>query len=71
MKYSLNHYWKFKNLSLAFLAGWLQVSSCFVIAIVNYVVILESYDILELAKDFVALIVIAQIDDMFAQNLAT
>jgi len=66
MKYSLNHYWKFRYVSLAFSAGFLQVTSCLFIAFINYAVILQSNSVQDLAKDFVALMIIAQFDDMFA-----
>jgi hypothetical protein len=66
MKYALNHYWKFKYVTLAFTAGFLQVTSCLFIAFINYAVILQSNSIQDLAKDFVALMIIAQFDDMFA-----
>ena len=42
IKYSLNHYWKFKYGYLAFLAGWMQVFSGVFVAFVNYAVILQS-----------------------------
>ena len=44
----------------------LQVLSAILIAIVNYYVITSSEDVLELAKDFTALIIIAEIDNQFA-----
>lgn len=67
MKYAANHWWKFSNPHLAYLAGFLQVSSTIVIGLINYSVICISDDVLTLAKDFLALIVISQFDDFFAQ----
>ena len=63
MKYTTNHYWKFKYGGLAFTAGLLQVLSTVLIAIINYAVITVSKTVLELAKDFTALVIIAEIDN--------
>ena len=63
MKYSVNHYWKFKYGGLAYTSGILQVLSAVLIAIINYAVITASDNVLDLAKDFTALIIIAEIDD--------
>ena len=68
MKYSLNHVWKFKHPKTAFLAGFLQVIICIFICLINYFVIVQAGDVLDLAKDFTALMIIAQFDDAFAQS---
>ena len=68
MKYQVNHYWKFKNGGLAYSAGLLQVFSAVLIAIINYAVITVSDNVLDLAKDFTALIIIAEIDNQFAEQ---
>ena len=65
MKYATNHAWKFRDYKTAFTAGFLQAISAMVITSVNYLVILSACDALELAKDFTALMVIAQIDNYF------
>ena len=67
MKYQVNHYWKFKNGGLAYWAGILQVLSAVLIALINYAVITVSGNVLDLAKDFTALIIIAEIDNQFAE----
>ena len=66
MKYCVNHPWKFRFGSLAYMSGILQVISGVFIAVVNYNVIFASLDVLDLAKDFTALIIIADIDNEFA-----
>ena len=66
MKYSVNHFWKFKYGGLAYTSGVLQVLSAVLIAVINYAVITASENVLDLAKDFTALIIIAEIDDQFA-----
>ena len=63
MKYSVNHYWKFRYNGLAYTAGLLQVLASVLIAIINYSVITVSESVLDLAKDFTALVIIAEIDN--------
>ena len=59
MKYATNHSWKFRKYKSAFAAGFLQASSAMIITLVNYAVILQSDNALDLAKDYTALMVIA------------
>ena len=59
MKYATNHSWKFRKYKSAFVAGFLQASSAMIITLVNYAVILQSDNALDLAKDYTALMVIA------------
>ena len=59
MKYSLNHFWKFRRPKTAFMAGLLQVTVSIFITLINYFVILQSENVLDLAKDFTALMIIA------------
>ena len=40
--------------------------ACFFITLVNYAVVVKSSDVLELAKDYTALLVIANFDNLFA-----
>jgi len=63
MKYSSNHWWKFKNARLAWFSGLLQVTALLLVAFVNYFVVAISADVLELAKDFTALMIIGEFDD--------
>ena len=65
MKYATNHPWKFQKYKTAFLAGILQSTSAMVITLVNYAVILQADNALDLAKDFTALMVIAQFDNFY------
>jgi len=71
MKYASNHWWKFSNPRLAWLAGFLQMIAMFAIAIINYFVITISNDVLTLAKDFTALLIIADFDDLMSTATAT
>ena len=66
MKYALNHSWKFKYPSIAFLTGFLQIVSHVFTGSICYVVIIQSESVLDLAKDFTALIIIAEFDNQFA-----
>ena len=50
---------------MAFLPGFLQFLSMLLITAINYLVIMISTDVLEIAKDFTALMVISSFDDIF------
>ena len=66
MKYSVNHSWKLRSPKLAFTAGLLQVLSMIVITVVNYLVIAVSESVIDVAKDFTALVIIGTFDDIFS-----
>ena len=66
MKYSVNHWWKFKYHRTAFTTGLLQYSALTSIAIVNYIVVMISGTVIDIAKDFTALLIISDFDDIFA-----
>ena len=65
MKYSVNHWWKFKFHRVAYVTGFFQLSSIFIIALCNYLVITISTTVIDIAKDFTALLIIGQFDDIF------
>merc|ERR1712232_172439 len=67
MKYSINHHWKFSNDRLAFSSGLLQVISMVGITLINYLVITINDNILDIAKDFTALMIIGSFDDIFGK----
>ena len=69
IKYSVNHPWKFKQEQIAFLAGLLQVVVMILITIINYFVIAVSGTVIDVAKDFTALLIIADFDDIFGENI--
>lgn len=69
IKYSVNHPWKFSNAQMAFATGFLQATSMFIISIINFAVISSSESVLDIAKDFTALAIIAEFDDIFAVGL--
>lgn len=66
MKYSVNHYWKFSNYNTAFLAGLLQVLAMLLITVINYAVITIEKSVIDVAKDFTALYVVAEFDNYFS-----
>ena len=65
MKYTVNHPWKFSEKRVAFLTGLLQVIAMLLITLSNYLVITIEDNILEIAKDFTALMIIAKFSDYF------
>ena len=67
MKYALNHPWKFQYPNLAFAVGFCQVFSTVLTALVCYFVIVTSTSVLDLAKDFTALMIISEFDNQFAK----
>ena len=69
VKYSVNHPWKFANTKMAFATGFLQAMAMFIISIINFAVSASSDSVLDVAKDFTALEIIAQFDDIFATGL--
>ena len=71
MKYSANHWWKFQNPRLAWLAGFLQTTALFSVAIINYLVVTISDNVLDVAKDFTALLIISDFDDILADLTTT
>ena len=71
MKFTLNHYYRFDNPWVAYLAGFLQSVSIFVIEIVNFLVILTSASYLEVVMNFMALAVISEFDDAFFESLGS
>ena len=66
MKYSVNHWWKFKHHRVAFTVGLLQTVALTAIALVNYLVVMISGSVIDIAKDFTALLIISDFDDIFA-----
>ena len=65
MKYATNHSWKFRQYKTAFAAGFLQATASIIITLVNYAVILQADNALDLAKDYTALMVIANFDNFY------
>ena len=69
MKFALNHDYRFESPNYAFLAGFMQAFSIFMIEFVNFIVILTSNTYLNVVMNFMALAIIAVFDDAFFSDL--
>ena len=65
MKFALNHKWKFKRWRYAFFVGFTQMSVVFFVQLVNLGLIYSDGTALDIIKDFVSLIIIAELDDFY------
>jgi hypothetical protein len=63
MKFAINHSYRFTSWKSAFMSGFMQATSAFVIEASNMLVILTSSDELGVVMNFMALTVIAEFDD--------
>ena len=69
MKYALNHSWRFRHAHLGFLVGLMQTVMIVTITLLNYfVIIVASNSILDVAKDFLAMMIITNFDDFFFEQ---
>ena len=68
MKYSVNHWWKFKHHRVAFAVGFLQTFALTLITLVNYFVVMISESVIDVMKDFTALLIIAEFDNIFGES---
>jgi hypothetical protein len=65
MKFALNHNYRFESYKIAFLAGFLQTTSMFVVELVNFVVIMSSTTYIEVVMNFMALYIVSEFDEAF------
>ena len=63
MKYALNHEWHFKSLPLQVFVSLLQISIVFYFEIAKMIIFLQSETLQEFIFNFLALVIIANIDD--------
>lgn len=68
MKYALNHRWKFEYPVMAILASTLQTLMNMTVVILNYEAILLSDNTMDIVMDFLALVVVSELDDYFYQT---
>ena len=67
MKYTTNHWWKFKHAKVAFVTSLLQViSAVFTTAVIYTAVIIPATSVQELIRDFVTLLIIFKFDLLLA-----
>ena len=65
MKFALNHSFKFDRPYIAFFAGLLQSVMVILVTCLNYYIIIAlSNEIIDVAKDFIALMIISDFDNM-------
>ena len=65
MKFALNHKWKFKQWRYAYFVGLSQMLVVFFVQLVNLGLIYSDGTALDIIKDFVSLIIIAELDDFY------
>ena len=66
MKFVVNHEWLFRHPYIAFLSSFAQAWIVILVTALNYIVIIAlSSTVLDIAKDFLALAVIAEFDNFF------
>ena len=65
-KFALNHYWKFRFVSIAWLIGFSQMQMAYTVEIINMVILCSNNTVMDIIMNFLALVVIADFDDMFA-----
>jgi len=69
MKFSINHRYKFEKPNLAFCSGLAQVLIMMALILINYYVIMAAESVLDVIMNFLALMVISEIDDKFYEML--
>jgi hypothetical protein len=65
MKYVLNHPWKFDCVGQAYMAGFMQCFVIIVVTLLNYFTIIAAETVIDIVMNFLALAVIAELDDFF------
>ena len=67
MKYTTNHWWKFKHAKVAFVTSLVQIiSAVFTTAVIYTAVIIPATSVQELIRDFVTLLIIFKFDLLLA-----
>jgi len=69
MKFSVNHRYKFERPFLAFCSGFCQASIMMALILINYYVIMAAETVMDVIMNFLALMVISEIDDQFYEML--
>ena len=69
MKYAVNHPWKFRSWSAAFVIGLLEVSVMILVQATNMFVLLSNNTVVNVVTNFLAILIISRFDDfMFVVN---
>ena len=69
MKFALNHMWKFDSWRWAWLIGFLQMIMVVFVEVVNIIVLCANNTVMDILMNFLALVVIRDLDDYFAQTI--
>ena len=70
MKYALNHMWKFRSWKWAYFIGLMQLVMVVFVEVVNIIVLCANKTIMDILMNFLALVVIRDLDDYFATTIA-
>ena len=65
MKFALNHPWKFDSCWQAWVAGFLQTMILILVSVCNYLVIISMQNVSDVLINFLALLVISELDNFF------
>jgi len=69
MKFCINHRYKFERPVLAFSSGLAQALIMMALILINYYVIMAAESVMDVIMNFLALMVISEIDDQFYEML--
>lgn len=69
MKYATNHPWKFRSIYPAWLVGFTQFFMVISVEAINLIVLISNETVMDIIMNFLALVIIADFDDYFAQTL--
>ena len=69
MKFVANHSYRFTNPWLAYISGFMQSSAIIYNEIVCFLVLVGSVNTLEIVRNFMALVIIAQFEDFLYLSL--
>ena len=68
IKFTLNHSWRFSHPYTAVYCGLLQTSMIVLVTMLNYLVIVLSPTTIDVAKDFLAMMIISDFDNYFFEE---
>ena len=68
IKFTLNHEWRFSHPYIAVYCGLLQTIMIVLVTMLNYLVIVLSPSTIDVAKDFLAMMIISDFDNYFFEE---
>ena len=71
MKYALNHKSRFADAKWAYFIGFAQMLMLGLLEIVNVIVLITNYTIMDIIMNFLALIIIGDFDNIFVATLSS